>query len=112
MTALFQLLIEVIQKDIAQHWRKRAALRHSLCSLVQPSVYHNPATKVSSDKAKETFVPDTPGYPTHQDIVVHRIEELLKIDVHGIAVSFTNIFQYLAHGLMCRTARSEPKAAF
>src|SRR4030042_1099625 len=112
MTALFQLLIEVIKKDIAQHWRKGTALRHSLCSLVQPPVYHNPATKVSSDKAKETFVLDPPRYPTHQDIVIHRIEELLKIDVHDIAVSFPNIFQSLTHGLMCRTARSEPKTAF
>src|SRR3990170_7180501 len=85
MTALFQLLIEVIQKDIAQHWRKGAALRHSLCSLVQPPVNHNPGAKVSSDKAKETFVLDTPGYPAHQDIVIHRIKEFFQIDVHGIA---------------------------
>src|SRR3972149_2456520 len=42
MTTLFQLLIEVIQKDIAQHWRKGAALRYSLCSLVQPPVDPNP----------------------------------------------------------------------
>src|SRR4030043_2467295 len=112
MTALFELLIEVIQKDIAQHWRKRTALRHSLCSPVQPSVDHHPATEVSSDKAKETFVLAPPGYPAHQDIVVHRIKEFLQIDVHSIAVSFTDIFQYLAHGLMCRTARSEPKTAF
>src|SRR4030043_1350388 len=82
MTALFQLLIEVIQKDIAQHWRKGAALRHSLCSPVQPSVDHHPATEVSSDKAKETFVLAPPGYPAHQDIVVHRIKEFLQIDVH------------------------------
>src|SRR4030042_1816955 len=54
MTALFQLLIEVIQKDFAQHWRKGAALRYSLRSLVQPSVDHNPGAEVSSDKAKET----------------------------------------------------------
>src|SRR4030043_1717173 len=112
MTALFQLLIEVIQKDIAQHWRKGAALRHSLRSFVQPSVDHNPGAEVSSDKAKETFVLDTPGYPTHQGIVVHRIKELLKIDVHGKMVSFTNIFPHLTHGMMCRTACSESKAAF
>jgi hypothetical protein len=84
MTPLFDLLIEVIQKDIAQHWRKGAALRHSLCCSVQPPVDHNPATEVSSDKAKEALVPDTPGYPTHQDIVVHRIKKLFQIDVHGI----------------------------
>src|SRR4030042_5069769 len=106
MATFIEFLIEVIQKDIAQHWRKRAALRHSLCSPVPPSVDHHPATQVSSDKAKETFAFDSPGYPTHQDIVIHRIEELFQIDVHGITVSFTNIFPYLAHGLMCRTARS------
>src|SRR4030042_6398324 len=78
MTALFQLLIEVIQKDIAQHWRKRAALRHSLCRPVQPPVDHHPATKVSSDKTKETFVLDAPRYPTHQDIMVPPTKKLFQ----------------------------------
>jgi carbamoylphosphate synthase small subunit len=56
--------------------------------LIQPSVYDDTSAKVFSDKMKNAFVTDTPGYPAHQHIVVNRIEELLKINIHGIGISY------------------------
>jgi hypothetical protein len=44
--------------------------------------------------------------------VIHRIEELLKINVYDIAVSFANIFQYITNGLMGWAIRSECKTTY
>ena len=48
----------------------------------------------------------------HQDVMVNSIEELLKVDVYGITVYFTNIFKYLVYRLMGRTVWPETKAVF
>lgn len=51
-----------------------------------------PARRYLTDKTQETLIPDSPGSPVHQDVVVDRIEELLKIKVYGIAVSLPYVF--------------------
>ena len=50
--------------------------------------------------------------PVHQNVVIDHIEELLKVDIHGIGISSLNKLQYLLDGLMCRTVRPEPETGF
>src|SRR4030066_285390 len=74
MTAFIQLLIEVIQKYIAQHRRKRAALRHSHCSLIQPPVYDNTGAKGFTHICNLTAGKDHRTYDLSQAILNEEIE--------------------------------------
>ena len=53
MPPFLQLLIEIIQKDIAQKRRKWPALRHTFGRLVQPSVYDHTGPEVSCRSDEE-----------------------------------------------------------
>jgi hypothetical protein len=109
MPPSLQLPVEVIQKDIAQEGRKRPALWHSFGRFIQPAVYDNTGPKIPADQTEDAFVADSPGDPVHQDIVVDRIEELLKVDIHSIGIAVLDQPEYLLYGLMRRTVRSEPE---
>ena len=112
MPPFLQFLIEIIQKDITQERRKRPALRHSFGCLIQPAVYDHTGPKIFADQMEDAFVPDSPGDPVHQNVVIDHIEELLKVDVHGIGISSLNKLQHLLDGLMRRTVRPEPETGF
>jgi hypothetical protein len=44
--------------------------------------------------------------------MVHCIEDLIMVDLYGVAVPSLNVFHYLLDGLGCRTTRSEPETGF
>jgi hypothetical protein len=56
-----QLLIEIVQKDIAQEGRERPTLRNTFVGLLQPALYHHACPKVFSDQPKNAFVFDAPS---------------------------------------------------
>src|SRR4030042_744037 len=112
MPPFLQFLIEIIQKDIAQKRRQWPALRHTFGRLVQPSVYDNTGPEVSAYQTKNAFVADSPGDPVHQNVVVDRIKELRKDDVHGVGISSLNKFQHVPYSLVRRSVGSEPKTGF
>jgi hypothetical protein len=74
MSPSLPFLIEIIQKDVAQQGRKRSALGHSSGGFIQPSADDPSGPEVSSDKTENAFMPDPPGDPTYQDVVIHRIK--------------------------------------
>ena len=112
MPPFLQLLIEIVQKDITQEWRKRPSLRRTLGRPLESSVYYHTGPEVFTYQAEDTLVPDSPGDPVHQNVVVNRIEELLKIDFHGPVVSSLSQSQYLLNSMVCRTAQPVCVAGF
>jgi hypothetical protein len=49
---------------------------------------------------------------THQDVVIHPVEELLQIQIHHDLAPNPDVLLCLAHRLVSRTTGSEAKAEF
>jgi pyruvate carboxylase len=63
-------------------------------------VYDNTGPKAFADQLENALVRDTTADAVHQDVVIDRVEEFRKIDVHGVAVSFSDKLNYLPDSLV------------
>jgi len=61
-----------------------------------------------ADESQHPWVMDAPAQESQQDLVVHPIEELLQVEVHGMGITFPKVGLHLLYGLMRALARSEP----
>ena len=62
--------------------RERSTLRCPLSARWRNPTLHDPCPQIATDHTKDPFVPHTPGHSTHQDVVLHRVEELFQVQVH------------------------------
>ena len=53
VATMFKLFVQVIQKDVGQQWRERAALGHTLWGMLEATVDHHPGPEVLPDEAKQ-----------------------------------------------------------
>jgi hypothetical protein len=79
---------------------------------IEPALYDYTGPKILADQMENAFVSDSPGHPVHQNVVIDHIEELLKVNIHGIGISSLNESEHLLDGLVRRTVRPEPETGF
>jgi hypothetical protein len=88
----------------------RATLRRPLRARLDQPVAHHPGFQEPPDQLQHPYIADLPRHPRHQHVVVDLIEELLQIDVHHPAPSFTDVSLCLANRLMSTTTRTKAVA--
>src|SRR3990170_386922 len=82
----FQLLIQIVQQDVGEQRRQRAALRGPFFAGWRDSFDHRTGGEVPPDQPKETLVSDPSGPPCHQHVVVHTFKNLPQINIHQKAI--------------------------
>src|SRR3990170_3801510 len=108
----FQLLIQIVQQDVGEQRRQRAALRGSLFPGLGDSFDHHPGGKIPPDQSKETLVSDSSGHPRHQHVVVHTVEELLQIHIHHEAIAGFHVGSGRHDRVVAPSPRTEAVTAF
>jgi hypothetical protein len=76
VSASLQFPVEIVQQQIRQQWRERAALGRSLASRHAYAIVHQPRFEKAADDSQQAFVANAAGKSRHQDVVIHSIEEL------------------------------------
>src|SRR3989337_2863858 len=74
VTPPFQLLVQIVQQDVGEQRRQRAALRGPFLPGLRDSLDHHPGGEIPPDQTKEPLVSDPSGHSCHQHIVVHTVE--------------------------------------
>ncbi len=69
-----------------------------------------PARKKPADDPQHAFVPHPSAQPRHQDVVVHLVEELLKVDVHDDDATLGHVFLRLGQRVVRTASGSESVA--
>jgi len=111
VAAPFQLPVELIQYDIRQHRRQRAALRYALCRGLYTAVHTDSGLEIAVDEAQQGRVIGALFEPHHEPIVIDAIKERFDVGVHHPGIICADIRLDLSHGLMCRASRAEPVTA-
>ena len=79
MAPPFQFLVELVQQNVCQKWRKRTALgRADLAGLDVLSDQH-PRAQVASDQGQQPLVADGLPQPVHKPVMIDRIEKLGQV---------------------------------
>ena len=86
-----QLLVEIVEHEVAQKGRERAALRRALIHRTNQTVLHHPGVEERPDEFEHALVGNPCRDARHQDIVIHSIEEFLEIKIDHDAVAFGDI---------------------
>src|SRR3990172_6122291 len=87
VTPPFQLLVQIVQQDVGEQRRQRAALRGPFFPGLRDSLDHHPGGEIPPEQPKETLVSDPSCHPCHQHVMVHTVEELLQIHIHHKAIA-------------------------
>lgn len=112
MTSSMKLSIELIQHDVRQQRRERAALRRALLCRHHHTVgHHNFGLQHLSNQQQHAFVVDAQSKPRNQTIMVHSIEELLQVEVHDVLAAVFQILAGLCDRRMATAAGSKTVAA-
>ena len=100
MTTAGQLLVEIVEHEVAQEGRERTALRGPLIHRKDHAVLHHPGIEKCPDEFEHAPVGYPRGDAGHQAIVVNSIEELFEVDVDHVAVALGNVVLRLGDRLM------------
>jgi len=86
MTPPFKLAVELVEQDVRQQRRERAALRRPFLSPADDPARHHPGFEITTDQLEHSLVFDMTLHMGHQDVVVDPIKELLQIEFHAPTV--------------------------
>ncbi len=106
MASALQLSVEFVEHEIAEQWRKWAALRRPLHAGTDQPVLHHPGVQECPDKFQQPLVFDPLSDTAHQFVVVHSIEEFLQIEIDDPTIPFGDrrLRLRLGHRLICGSA--------
>src|SRR5262245_49547979 len=110
VTPPFQFLVEIIEHEVAQKGRKRAALRRPFLHRTDQTVLHDPSVKKRPDELEYALVGNPFRDTRQQKIVIDSVEKFLEVEVDHDVVAFGDIPLRLGHGLMGGTSRAEAVA--
>ncbi len=110
MTPAGQLLIEIVEHEIAKEGRERAALRRPLVHRTDQTILHHSGLEKSPDEPEHAFIRHPRGNPRHQAIVIDSVEKFFEIKIDHDAVALGNVSLRLGHRLVGRSPRSEAVA--
>ena len=110
MTPSGQLLVEIVEHEVAQEGRERTALRGPLVHRTDQAVFHHPGLEKRPDKFEHPFVGHPRGDARHQAVVIDPVEKFFEIKVNDDIVARGNVLLRLGHGLMGGASRSEAVA--
>ncbi|OIO73383.1 MAG: hypothetical protein AUJ57_04400 [Zetaproteobacteria bacterium CG1_02_53_45] len=107
MAAFLKLPVQLMQQDIRQKRRKRAALRHTPAGLMQSAILRESGAQVFADQGHHPFIPHMPAHVVHQHVMIDAIKELTQVHTHGHAITINDITAHLANRLMGGSPGSE-----
>jgi hypothetical protein len=110
MTSFFQFLIESIQVDMGQHWRKWTSLRGPFLAPHHYPFGHLPASQVSPDQPQHSFVSDHLCDLAHQNVVLYMVETLSDVEIYHPIFSLSGIFLRRSHRIVRFVSWPEPIA--
>src|SRR5215207_8751905 len=110
VSPVLQLTVEFVEHEVTEQWRKRSSLRSPFHARADQPVLHHPGIEECPDELQQPLVLDAFGDLAHQFVMIDSIEELFQIEINHPAVACSDILLRLSHGVMCRSARSEPIA--
>src|SRR3989338_5220367 len=87
----FKLTVELVEHEIRQEWRERAALRYAVFTRCHETIEQYSCRKVLPDEFPNGFVLHSLHDKTHEDVMVDPVEEFLQIDVDDHLVSALDV---------------------
>ncbi len=112
MAPFLQLLVEVIEENVAQERGQRAALWSSLDDWLDQTIFENASFQELSDQLQSTLILDFAGHPRHKDVVVHSVKEAFQVDIDNPSEPLGNKLSRLQHRILRAPTRTESKAPF
>src|SRR5206468_8887219 len=110
LCALLQLSVQLVEHEVRQQGRQRAALRRPLIRWTHQPVLHDTRIEIRAQELQQPLIGHPLRHPTHQLVVVDPIEEFLEVDVDHPAIALDEILLRLGHRLMSRAIRPEAVA--
>src|SRR5262245_57018921 len=110
VTPPFQFLVEIIEHEVAQEGRKRAALRRPFIHRTDQTVLHYPSVEKRPDELEYALVGNPFRDARHQNVVIDSVEKFFEIEVDYDVEAFGDIPLRLGHRLMGGTSRTEAVA--
>ena len=106
MSAFFQLLIQVIQKEVTEDGKNGAALRSSLSGFLQSTVHFNTSSKEATNELQQTIVSYFTSDTFHLNIMIDGIEKLFQININLLFIALLVKNLGLTSSLLNGAARS------
>jgi hypothetical protein len=82
VTALLQLLVDLVEEHVREQRRQGPALRRPLVPFHHHPVRQHAGFEIAADEPQHAAVADALRHPSHQHVVVYAVEELLQVHVH------------------------------
>src|SRR5207248_1977024 len=95
-----QLLVELVEHEVTQQWRKRSSLWSSFHTRADQSVLHHPGIQKCPDEFQQPLVFDTFGDLAHQFVMIDPIEKLFQIEINHPSVALRNVLLRLGYGVV------------
>src|SRR5205085_3690064 len=102
-----QLLVEIVEHEVAQEGSDWATLRGPLLHRADQAVFHHAGLEKRPDEFEHTFVGDPRRHARHQAVVINPVEKFFEIKVNYDAVARGNVLLRLGYSLMSGASRSE-----
>ncbi len=107
---MFELLVQIIQQQIGEQRRQRAALRRTLVSHGADAVLHHPRRQKAADDAQQALVADAPCQAGHQHIVVDPVEKFFEVEIDHDVMPVGDVFPGSEQCIMRSPSRAEAEA--
>lgn len=104
-----KFLVQLIQEDVAEQWRKWTTLRYTLTGFMQAVTYHHSCSQVCADQLQDALVAYLSTNPGHEHIVLHRVKKFRQVGIDSHAVSLADVMTDLVHGIVGRQPLTETK---
>ena len=108
MAAPLQFFVELVEEDVRQQRRKRAALRRPFRPWRNDPSFEHSGPQVSANQSQDPRVFDLAGHPCHQHVMPNPVEELLQVDVDHPPPPFGHMPAGCLYGLMGTPAGPKP----
>ena len=106
--AVFERAVDVVEQDIRQQRRQRAALRRPFVARHHDAFHHSAGLEVSADQLEHAWIADVSSHSAHQHVVVDPVKELGQVHVDHDHPFHLHVAQSLPDRTMCAPTRPEP----
>jgi hypothetical protein len=110
MAATFELLVQIIQQQIGEQRRQRAALWRALVSHGADAVLHHPRRQEATDNPQQASVANAPRQAGHQDIVVDLVEKFFEVKINHDVMPVRDVLLGSEQRIMRSPSRAEAEA--
>ena len=86
-----QLIVEIVEHEVAQEGRERTALRGPLVHRADQAVFHHPGLEKRPDELEHPFIGHPRRDARHQEVVMDPVEEFFEIKVNDDTVTLGNV---------------------